>query len=447
MRVLVTLPPHVPSYFNAGHHLPVFTVAADLRKRNHAVDTLDAGALNTHWRAFGERLHRGAYDAVVIVNEFDHVEGVRRAADYTRALLPDALIVTVGRLSYQVPGFFRTLDLDAIVSSGDYETGVALALEWHEAGRTAAKGLAGVSIRTAAGWLDPDGPGRWAPADQWTLPDISEIPYDAYDRMYQDDRNKFCGVPLRRELVVPVARGCPVGCSFCDVPAMQGLRERRISVERALAYIKQSFETMPFEYVAFYAPTFTLDRAWVRRLCAALREEPRRYPWKCATTLHHLDATLIAEMAEAGCERISVGVETFEDVGRDQMPALKRCPQDRFAKVAEWCQASKVELNCFIIVGLPGTTARGAMNAIAAVGRANARARPTLYTPYEQMRPDMSERELSAFNRQLFVDPVAVRQAGHDPGEFLDIVFGDDGYVTPATDRIPGRSDRIAVSG
>ena len=86
-----------------------------------------------------------------------------------------------------------------------------------------------------------------------------------------------------RELVVPVARGCPVGCSFCEVPTVFGKRERRLSITSTLTYIRKSFAAAPFDYVSFYAPTFTLDHAWVRALCGELRAAP--VPWKCCTTI------------------------------------------------------------------------------------------------------------------------------------------------------------------
>lgn len=439
MRVLVTWPPHIPSYFNAGHHLPVFSIAAYLRDKGHAVDALDAGALNCHWKEFGDRLRRGGYEVVVVVNEFDVVEGVRRAVDYARGLLPGCTVVTVGRLGYQVPGFFQRLALDAVVVSGDYETGVEAVIDWAARGRSEADQLAGVWLRGPAGWREPSGEGRRASPDEWVLPDVSEIPYEHYERLYSRDQNKFCGIPQRSELVVPVARGCPIGCAFCDVPGMQGLKERRLSVERAVAYIRAAFEAQPFEYVSFYAPTFTLDRAWVLRLCDALRSEPRPYPWKCATTLHHLDEELVAAMGAAGCQRISLGVETFEAVDKQVLPILKRKSTARFEDVARWCRSVGVELNCFVIVGLPGTTVDGTRRTLARIAEVGARARPTLYTPYHEMRADMTEGELSAFNRHLFVDPEAVRAAGNDPQALLDFIFRDDGYVTPSTERIPRR--------
>jgi radical SAM superfamily enzyme YgiQ (UPF0313 family) len=435
MRVLVTWPPHVPSYFNAGHHLPTFTVAAYLRAAGHDVRAVDAGALNFSWKEFGDLVFQGRFDAVVVINEFDTVEGVRRAADYVRQLLPAALLVTVGRLSYQNPKFFASLAFDAVVSSGDYEAGVAAALRWGRQGRPQRVRLPGVAVRTAGGWNEPAGPGERLPAEDWVLPDVRDIPYLMYEAMYRNDENRFCGIPERRELVVPVARGCPVGCDFCDVPTMQGLQERRLPVDRVVDYITTAFAEHPFEYVAFYAPTFTLRKPWVRELCRRLRAEPRRYPWKCATTLHHLDEDLVADMAAAGCVRISVGVETFDVEAASLLPRVKQTAGARFTEVLAWCTAAGVELNCFVIVGLPGTSAEATAATITAIQQAGARVRPTVYTPYHEMRPDMTERELSAFNRQTFVDPDTA--TGGHPDRFLRFIFGGDSYVTEVMGHIP----------
>jgi anaerobic magnesium-protoporphyrin IX monomethyl ester cyclase len=431
MKVLVCWPPEIPSYFNAGHHLPTFTIAAYLRAHGCIVDAIDAGALNYSWKEFADILFRGAYDVVAIVNDFDVVGGVRRAADYARGLLPNAVLLTVGRLSYQNPVFFQAFSLDAVAHSGDYETAAETVIDWVSTGRPPGP-VPGVSLRTTDGWTAPSAAGRWLPPDAWVLPDVNEIPYAHYDQLYGRDANKFCGIPERRELVVPVARGCPVNCDFCDVPRMQGLVERRLSVERTLDYIRSSTAKQPFEYVAFYAPTFTLNRRWVRDLCAALDAQGAALPWKCATTLHHLDEDLVATMARAGCIRISVGVETFEAGAAGALPRIKRSARDRFATVVEWCNRFGVELNCFIIVGLPGTDPEETRKTIAEITSAGARVRPTLYTPYERMHSHMTEREMSSFNRQLFVDEGEIRRKGYDPADFLQLLYADDGYTTPA---------------
>ncbi|MFE4333864.1 B12-binding domain-containing radical SAM protein [Streptomyces sp. NPDC056831] len=439
MKVLVAWPPHVPSYFNAGHHLPVFSIAAYLRAQGHEVRALDAGVLNRTWKEFGQILAVERYDAVVLVNDFDVVEGIRRAVDYTRALLPSALLMTVGRLSYQNPGYFRTLPLDAIGVSGDYEAGVAQALAL--AGGAPRAPLPGVEVRDGDNWLQHSRHGTWLPAEQWVLPDVSEIPYAAYDNLYADDTNKFCGLPAKRELVVPVARGCPVNCSFCDVPSMQGIKERRMSVDRTVAYIEASFREQPFEYVSFYAPTFTLRKQWVHDLCARLSSASRRYPWKCATTLRHLDEQLVMAMGRSGCVRVSVGVETFGTPAQGVLPKAKLHARERFEEVLGWCRAAGVELNCFVVVGLPGTSAQDAADTITQIARSGARPRPTLYTPYEQMTAEMSEQQLSGFNRQTFVDARTGFEGGEGALDYLKLVFGDDGYVTSSATAV----DRVAA--
>ena len=52
MDILCIIPPYIPSYFNAGHHLGVFQVAAYLRKNSKAakVVAIDAAALNITWK-------------------------------------------------------------------------------------------------------------------------------------------------------------------------------------------------------------------------------------------------------------------------------------------------------------------------------------------------------------------------------------------------------------
>jgi hypothetical protein len=89
--------------------------------------------------------------------------------------------------------------------------------------------------------------------------------------------------------------------------------------------------------------------------------------------------------------------------GHNSLPRPKRKTERDLEALASWCAAAGIELTCFVIVGLPGTTVEGAQYTIAKVRELGARARPTAYCPLEHMRPDITEHEMSAFNRQLFV--------------------------------------------
>ncbi len=398
MKVLLIIPPYIPSYFNAGHHLPVFQVGEYLRKniREINVDCVDAAALNIHWRDICTILTRH-YDVIGLMNDFDGVDTFQRFMLYVRELSPQSKTFTFGRLSQQIPGFFEQFGFDAIVTSGDYEAG---AEDYIKSLIFPDQDVAGVSLKKNGKYLQYSH-GRFLEPENWVLPDVKEIPYQAYDFMYANDLDKFCGIPQRRELVVPVARGCPIGCTYCDVPFMQGKKERRLSVDTVVNYIEEAFQQMPFEYVSFYAPTFTLRLNWVKELCTKLIAKGSTYPWKCVTTISHLNEDIIKCMAESGCVRISIGLEALDTPGQSSLPRVKQGTEEAFNHIADVCQRYHIELNCFIILGLPNSSLDGIKYTIETIlSKENARVRPTVLTPYYNMRPDMSIIEIGMFNRQ-----------------------------------------------
>ncbi|MEU2714212.1 radical SAM protein [Streptomyces sp. NPDC007205] len=437
-KILVIWPPQVLSYFNAGHHLALYQVAGHLRAiyPGAQVTTIDASVERLTWKDLGNKLFQERYDVIAVMNEFDGIDGFRRFVAYAKALNPNTSIVTFGRLSGVNPRYFERFDIDAIVENGDFEAGVGAAIETF---RDRATEAAGVHLRRDGSWVAPTRRGDLLPAEDWYLPTPDEIPHALYDTLYFDDANKFCGIPRRRELVVPAARGCPIGCSYCEVPLIFTKKERRLTVERTIQYIEESFDAAPFEYVAFYAPTFTLDKKWMEELCQELIGRGSPYPWKCATTIHHLSEGLIRSMGAAGCIRISVGLETLDPEESSSLPRPKQKSAMDLDRLSAWCTESGIELNCFVIVGLPGTTIEGAERTIEAVQERGGRARPTVYAPWEEARPDLLDHEMAAFNRQLFV-PGTHTLTDDELARGYDIIFGSQPDVTQVFENIPART-------
>lgn len=399
MKILCMIPPYLPSYFNAGHHLPIFLVSAYLRKNltqdDTQVDCYDCAALNYTWKEICNLLCK-QYDVIVLLNDYDAVDTYERFMYYKHSISPQTKTITFGRLSKQIPGFFFQFGIDAVHASGDYELGVYQYVMHLYTPKAQIPGvlLSNKEVRSTGSVLDPN---------DWVLPDVTEIPYQAYSYMYKNDLNKFCGIPDRQELVLPIARGCPLGCSFCDVPTMQGSFERRLSVERTIDYIQKSFATLPFEYITFYAPTFTLNKKWVKSFCHNLLALKTRYSWKCVTVLKLLNEELIRLMSESGCIRISLGIESFTNTAAMKLPKLKQDTLDTFMNITQLCQHYHIELNCFIILGLPQDSPEEVQNTINICMQQGARVRPTIYTPYHLMQDTMSIAEVNRFNRQLFV--------------------------------------------
>jgi anaerobic magnesium-protoporphyrin IX monomethyl ester cyclase len=322
------------------------------------------------------------------------------------------------------------------VTSGDAEPGIASYVRWLSDKPSASATLPpGLTIREGGQWRRSARAGTFLPAEEWQLPDIWEIPYSSYTRMYERDESKFCGIPQRQELVVPAARGCPIGCSFCDVPGVQGGRDRRMTVARTVAYIEAGFAALPFEYVAFYAPTFTLDRPWTRELCAALIDRGSPYPWKCATMIAHLPPALLEDMARSGCVRVSVGLETLEPAGQGTLPPQKRIQLERFHRLAAQCAELGVECNCFVIAGLPGTSAAGLVRTVAEIRAVGGRVRPTMYADIDRLRKARTLEEALLFNRHM----LHPQDANPERAALNELVFGFEPDPTKVMKTIPQR--------
>ncbi len=400
MNVLCLIPPYIPSYFNAGHHLICFQIASHLRRKypDIAVKAVDACAMRYSWRDF-IRLVSEPFDLVILVNDFDAIDSFERTIYYTRKLLPTTLVITTGRLSSLKPEIFKKFDLDGIHCQGDPEIGAENFVASLRQGTLPEDFLIRnkerVFVRTKVS-------NRSLRGEELVLPDIEEIPYRQIQQFYAFDLNKFCGIPEKLELVVPMARGCPIACSFCDVPLIQGKLERRVPVPKVMSYLESAFRSQFFDYFSFYAPTWNLDRAWVFDFCRTYHSSGLGKPWKCTAVLNLLTEEMIREMARAGCIRISLGIESTDEFAMRSLPRSKRANQSHLELVIEWCNSLGIELNCFLVYGLSPNDLPSLQELTQYLVEKGVRVRPTILADYLQIDETMSVFDISTFNRQLF---------------------------------------------
>ncbi|MGC4035693.1 MAG: radical SAM protein [Chitinophagaceae bacterium] len=397
--VLCIYPPSIPIYFNAGHHLPVWETGAYLRREieDCQVDIVDAGVLNYSWKEILDIICN-RYDLICILNEYDNVDGLRRMVEYSRLVSPTTKIITFGRASGIIPKFFFNYSVDAIVKDGDFECGVLEYIRFLR-GEKSMLSLSGLYLLQDGSYITTK-LGQFLDAGLWAFPPCEELPLDEYARISSRPENRFSALPGLKELTVSVARGCPIGCDYCLVPKYQGVIERRRSVESVIEYIKRCMTVINFDYVSMYAPTFTLKKNWTFEFCEAISK--LNIKWKCCTSIKHLSKELIEVMAKSGCVRISVGLETLDEMAKQSLPKIKQIQDDQIRLLSEWCKNNNVELNCFVIVGMPNQTNSGLLHTFNFLTSIGAKIRPTVYTPYHTLSDSVSENDLSLFfTRQI----------------------------------------------
>lgn len=416
--ILCIYPPSIPTYFNAGHHLPLWETGSFLRREveDSVVDIVDAGVLNYSWKEIFDLIIK-KYNLICILNEYDNTDGLRRLVEYIRLISPTTKTITFGRASGIIPKFFFNYSLDAIVKDGDFESGILDYIRFVRGDKTISE-ISGLYL-LSDGVYEATKKGQLLPAHEWAFPPCEELPLIDYARISLRPENRFSALPGLKELTINIARGCPVGCDFCLVPKYQGSTERRRSVESVINYIVHCKEVIDFDYISMYAPTFTLKRIWTSEFCEGIAK--LGIQWKCCTTIKHLTSDLVEAMGKSGCIRISVGLETLDETAKDSLPRIKQIQDGQIRMLSDWCKQSNIELNCFVIVGMPNQTLDGLRHTFSYLSHIGAKVRPTVYTPYHTLTDKVSERELNLFFTRQVTNQLSVNEM--TPEEFYHLEF------------------------
>ena len=157
---------------------------------------------------------------------------------------------------------------------------------------------------------------------------------------------------------VMTARGCPYSCTFCARAWGDDVRYRSpASLRRELRGLYE----LGLRNVRFMDDTFTLKRERVVELCEGLQEELPGLRWTCLTRLDRVDPELCALMADAGCHRMYVGVETADPARLASYgKGLDHAAIERGVRAA---RGAGIEVCGFFIVGAPGETADDSLRA------------------------------------------------------------------------------------
>jgi radical SAM superfamily enzyme YgiQ (UPF0313 family) len=156
-----------------------------------------------------------------------------------------------------------------------------------------------------------------------------------------------------QELWVPVQsrRGCPMGCSYCSTPAIEGERRRCRPVGQVVDHLAE-FSAAGCDHFFLVDNTFNLPRDYAEALCDRIIEAGLNITWRAILYPWQVSGRLIAKMAKAGCVEVSLGSESGSETMLGNY--RKRFPPEEVRRISLLLREHGIRQLGFWLVGGPG---------------------------------------------------------------------------------------------
>lgn len=148
-------------------------------------------------------------------------------------------------------------------------------------------------------------------------------------------------------------RGCPMQCSYCSTPAIEGIVIRKRRIDLVMKQIAEHV-AVGFQNFYFVDNIFNIPSSYAKVLCRAMIAVQAGISWRCILYPDSVDGELVELMAEAGCVEVSLGFES----GCDQILHVmnKRYTPERVRTISELLKAAGIRRMGFLMLGGPGET-------------------------------------------------------------------------------------------
>ncbi len=205
------------------------------------------------------------------------------------------------------------------------------------------------------------------------------------------------------------SRGCPYLCTYCSNHAIAkayGLpcnRPRYRSPEASIREIEEVIEKYPISKIAIVDDIFGINKKWRREFCEKYKKRVK-IRFFCLLRANVIDEEFVAMLKEAGCYRVSIGVESGNDYVRNTI-MNRRMKTEQIIKAFALLHKYGLQTNALNIIGTPGETEDMIWDTI----RLNRKIRPTssgvnIFYPYKGTKLGDYCFEKGLVNEKLYYD-------------------------------------------
>jgi radical SAM superfamily enzyme YgiQ (UPF0313 family) len=211
-------------------------------------------------------------------------------------------------------------------------------------------GIPGLVIRRKDGVSITGKPSR--------IKDLDRLPYPAFDLLPPIHRYYRYALSVSNVQKLPVAplitsRGCPHQCIFCD-RSVFGNYYAAHGAEYVVSLMKELQERYGARSISFEDENFLLSRERSDELLRMLKRERLGLTWGCSTRVDFINDELLCRMKEAGCWRISFGIESGSQEMLDFMK--KGITLGQIENAVRMTKRAGIYAVGFFLLGGPGET-------------------------------------------------------------------------------------------
>lgn len=314
------------------HQTPygLFALGAAALRAGHAVKVLNLSAYA--WSDVLDVLTRLDADLYGMSCWTANRRGVAYVAEALKSLRPDVPVVIGGPHATPLASelLARHPDID-LVATGEADETFLEICEQRAAGRPLT-GIAGTVFRSQGRVVT--GPPRASIADL----DGLACPHRHFDTH-----------------ILMTSRGCAWACTFCGAETTWGRGFRAQSVAYVVDAIESALSRLPVRMIQIKDDTFTTNKKRVLALCREIRARGLQFFWSCDTRVDVLNDELLREMRLAGCQRLSLGVESGSQRILDAID--KKITVDEIAESTRIAKKYGVRVRYYMMLGNRGETA------------------------------------------------------------------------------------------
>lgn len=192
------------------------------------------------------------------------------------------------------------------------------------------------------------------------IQDLDGLPLPSYDLIdlnkyiYLKDRKSVDRPPLYPYMRIFSSRGCPVGCTFCQVKEIMGKKFRMRSANNVLKEIKYLIDEYNIKSIVFDDDNLISDRQRAVEIFEGLKQ--LKILWVAiALAAFRLDRALFKLMKESGCIYVDIAIESASK--RILKDIIKKPVNlDKIKQVVEWGKELDIFIAGNFMIGFPTET-------------------------------------------------------------------------------------------